>query len=351
MMNKELLQKYISNRCSVREEELVKEWLNASSENKKIMKEMEQIWRVSPGKNIDVDSGKAWDAFRREHILDRESAVSDNGVPGTGQVNRHYLRENRAGRRSRVLAYVGTVAAVLLVALLFYNSGPFPPELPQQELVSQEITTEKGQRTMVRLSDGTRIHLNAESKLTVPHDYMKNERVVRLHGEAFFEVVSDQNRPFVVFTANSVTHVLGTKFNITAYSGDEEVQVVVAEGKVALGSDDDLRAPEVQLTRNQKGMINKNGEILASNIPDVSMYTDWSRGILTFRDAPLGEVEKKLERWYDVEVLFDEGISDEKRQLTGTFKDVSMSSVLNSIALSLELHYTQDGRTITFKAK
>ncbi|MDZ7694013.1 MAG: FecR domain-containing protein [Balneolaceae bacterium] len=254
-------------------------------------------------------------------------------------------------KTARVVAFTLAAAAVLLIAFLFYNSNPIPSEQSESELVNQEITTERGQRTTVRLSDGTRIHLNAESKLVVPQDYMQNDRIVRLHGEAFFEVTSNKDKPFVVQTDRSITRVLGTKFNVTAYPDQKEVQVVVDEGRVVLGSEKDVQAPEVQLTRSQRGTINGNGEIIASHVSDVGRYLDWSRGKLTFQDAPLEDVEKRLERWYDIEVIFDKGISTENRRLTGSFKDISMTNVLNSIALSLELNYKEEGRKITFMVR
>lgn len=352
-MKKELIHKYLSGTCTSEEKSIVEKWLSESPKNEQIMEEFKQIWGVTSGKKIDVDSFQAWDSFRERHLDD------DIGSHGRGKMKLEPSQDNkfqhkevaRRGSYSRIITYTVAAAAVLIIALLFYsNTSTAPTQATKPELVSQEITTERGQRTTVRLSDGTRIHLNAESKLSVPQNYMVDSvRVVKLEGEAFFEVVSNKEKPFVVHTEKSVTRVLGTKFNISAYPDEEQVQVVVKEGKVALGAGEELQAPEVQLTRNQKGTISNNGNIVASNVSDVGMYIDWSKGQLRFRDTPLDEVEKKLERWYDVEVILQDKINTRSRHLTGSFEDVSMTSVLNSIALSLELNYTQDGRKIIFQ--
>lgn len=349
-MKKELLHKYLSGTCTEGEKQLVQSWINESPENRQMMREIEQIWEVSPGKGIDVNSYQAWDSFR-ERNLDKHSGPVLN-LDSARRSSALHKGKSRRGIYQQSIAYSVAAAAVLFIAFLFYsNTNTAPIEDPNPELVRQEITTEKGQRTTVRLSDGTRIHLNAESKLSVPENYMDKSRVVYLEGEAFFDVVSNEDRPFTVNTSKSVTRVLGTKFNVTAYPDEEKVHVVVAEGKVTLGLDEESQAQEVELTREQRGTITKNGEIVASNVIDIGMYLDWSRGRLTFRDAPLEEVEKRLERWYDIEIIVDNRISSKERLLTGTFQDVSISSVLNSIAISLELSYTKDGRKITFEAR
>ncbi|MDR8393609.1 FecR domain-containing protein [Aliifodinibius sp. S!AR15-10] len=345
-MKTDLLHKYLSGTCSEEEKKEVERWLDESPENQEKMSEIKQIWDISPGKKVKVNSYKAWDEFSERHLGRSEtSSKQASGQPTLKKAFKHHPEKKKS---AKTVAFSLAAAAVLLIAFLFYSSNPFPVEKPEPALVSQEITTEKGQRTTVRLSDGTRIHLNAESQLTVPQDYMQNDRVVQLNGEAFFEVQSNKERPFVVHTEKSVTRVLGTRFNVTAYPDQEEVQVVVAEGKVALGSDQDLQALEVQLTKNQKGTITSNGEIIASNVSDMGMYLDWSQGRLTFRDAPLEEVEKRLERWFDIEVSVEKSISNHSRLLTGSFEDVPLSSVLNSIALSLDINYKKAGQKITF---
>lgn len=353
-MNKEILHKYISGHCTSEEEELVEKWLNESPENSKIMEQMKLIWGVSPGKRIEVDSHAAWKSFKSNSI-DKESQFRQPEHDSTSKRKKTSLSTRNYTKRrgwfsNRVMALTAAIAAVFLVTILFYSNNRIATETTQLELVNQEIITEKGQRTNVRLSDGTRIYVNAESKLTVPQNYMEEQRIVYLEGEAFFEVVPNSDKPFIVQAGHSVTRVLGTKFNVTAYPEEQKVQVVVAEGKVALSSDDQTQVPEVQLTRNQMGTISSNGEMTASKTSDVSIYTDWYKGRLTFHDTPLDEVEKRLERWYNVDIKLDEGISIQNQLLHGTFEDASLTSVLNSITLSLDIQYQRNNKEIHFMA-
>jgi ferric-dicitrate binding protein FerR (iron transport regulator) len=355
-VNKEILHKYISGNCTSEEKELVEKWLNKSPENSKIMEQMKLIWGVSPGKRIEVDSHAGWKSFKSNSI-DKESHFRKPEHDSTSNykkidllTRRHYSKQ-RGWLPYRVMALTATIAAVFLVTFLFYSNNRIATETTKLELVNQEIITEKGQRTNVRLSDGTRIYMNAESKLTVPQNYMEDQRIVYLEGEAFFEVVPNSDKPFVVQAGHSVTRVLGTKFNVTAYPEKQKVQVVVAEGKVALSSDDQTQVPEVQLTRNQMGTISSSGEMTASKTSDVNIYTDWYSGRLTFQDTPLDEVEKRLERWYNVDIKIDEDISIQDHLLHGTFEDASLTSVLNSIALSLDIQYQRNNKEIHFMLK
>src|SRR5690625_3836990 len=140
------------------------------------MIEFKQILEVSPGKRIEVDTYKAWDTFSEQFFLDKDSQsnkVSKRGSPNKGK-SLQELRHQRL-RNSRVVGYAIAASAVVLLAFLFYYVTGFTTQDVSPELVKQEITTEKGQRTIVRLSDGTRIHLNAESRLSVAADYNRDK--------------------------------------------------------------------------------------------------------------------------------------------------------------------------------
>src|SRR5690625_6584345 len=246
------------------------------------------------------------------------------------------------------MAYSAAIAAVLMITFLFSYQSAQDSALPGLELSMQEITTEKGQRTTVRLSDGTRVQLNGESKLMIPGSFTDGHRIVTLEGEAYFEVEPGMQNNFFVYANNSVTQVLGTKFNVRAYPDESNVEVVVAEGKVSMSSDENMHAPEVQLIQNQRGTLSTSGEVVASAISDVDLYLGWTKGKLTFHNTPVQEVKTSLERWYDNEVVLKGDFSSNEKLLTGSFENVPLSLVLGSISLSLDLQYQQDGNIIIF---
>src|SRR5690625_2861382 len=314
------------------------------------MDEMKQIWDIPTGKRIHVDPEDAWELFRSRVSVPRKRFPAE-ARRQSNRGNRYPAYKNtdrQWGRSVRLMVYSAAIAAVLMVAFLL--SHPFSQDSapPEFELSMQEITTEKGQRTTIRLSDGTRVQLNGESTLMIPKNFMDSHRIVTLEGEAYFEVASDMERKFFVHANNSITQVLGTKFNVRAYPDEDNVEVVVAEGLVSMSSEEQLHAPEVQLIQNQRGTLSKSGEVVASAISDVDLYLGWTKGKLTFHNTPVQEVKTSLERWYDIEVVLKGDFSSNEKLLTGTFENVPLSLVLGSISLSLDLQYQQDGNIVIF---
>lgn len=353
-MKTELLHKYLAGECTILEKEMVENWLHSSPQNQEVLDEIQQIWRISPGKRIHVDSHEAWTSFQsrvlktQDTFPDREP-TSKPAEKKSKQYKNH-VRKRWMSSRS-IMAYAGAVAAIFMIMFLFFNQGWLNYKAADPELSMQEITTQRGQQTTVKLSDGSLVQLNGESKLSVPENYMDGNRAVHLEGEAYFEIVPNPDRKFLVYANNSVTQVLGTKFNVRAYPGEDIVEVVVSEGKVSLSSDENILAPEVQLIQNQRGTFSKNGEIIASNVSDLSKYMDWTKGKLTFFDAPPGVIKNRLERWYDIEVILKDDFSSNDKLLTGSFENAPLSVVLSSIALSLDIDYKQDGSTVIFLKK
>lgn len=330
----------------------VERWLQDSPQNQEKLNNMKQIWNVSPGKRIHVDPEDAWELFRTR-VLDTPQRNANKVVSKRNRGSAYQSYEGRRRNKAvRILAYSTAVAAVLMIAFLFSYPTVQEPVPATFELSMQEITTEKGQRTTVRLSDGTRVQLNGDSKLMIPGNFTENNRIVTLEGEAFFEVIHRSDSQFFVQANNSITEVLGTKFNVRAYPDEDSVEVVVAEGRVSMSASDELHAPEVQLTQNQRGTLSKSGEVVASAISDLELYVGWTMGKLTFKDAPIEEVKVKLERWFDIEVILGEGFSTEDKLLTGTFEDAPLAVVLASISLSLDINYQKgEEKVVVFSLK
>lgn len=344
------LHKYLSGECTEEEKAEVERWLQKSPRNQEKMNDMKQIWDIPPGKRITVDPEDAWELFR-SRVLEtpKRSDINTGRFSGKGKKNPVYqLRNRQKGNNIRLMTYLAAIAAVFLVAFLFVYQSSQNSVPSEFEFSMQEITTEKGQRTNVRLSDGTRVQLNGDSKLMIPENFKDNHRIVTLEGEAYFEVVPGQSGNFHVYANNSVTRVLGTKFNVRAYPDDDSVEVVVAEGRVSMSTDENMHAPEVQLTQNQRGTLSRSGEVMAAPIEDASLYLGWTSGKLIFHNAPVQEVKRRLERWFDIEVVLVGDFSSNEKLLTGTFENVPLSLVLGSISLSLDLQFQQEGNHVVF---
>jgi len=200
----------------------------------------------------------------------------------------------------------------------------------------------------IRLSDGTSVLLNAESKLRLPQEFTSEARVVYLEGEAFFEVTSDPNAPFFVYAGDAVTQVLGTKFGVRAYPEDQAVQVVVVEGTVTLRTRTSSAHQEARITSHQRGVLRHDGQMIRFEVEDLSRYLGWTEGRLVFTETPLPAVLTTLERWYDIKChLADSTVAN--RTLTASFQDEPLPEILAIVARALDLDYHRTDRVVVFE--
>ncbi|MBK9292243.1 MAG: FecR domain-containing protein [Bacteroidetes bacterium] len=169
-------------------------------------------------------------------------------------------------------------------------------------LKTNKIIVPPGGRFQLRLSDGTEVWLNAASSLVYPVVFGKGPREVVLSGEAFFEVTSDASRPFVIQTGGSTIQVLGTSFNVSAYEDDDVLETTLVSGALQVslpnGKSSTL-APGQQHRFNQKTLEQQINQV------DTRFYTSWREGVIYFNRVSLKELGIKLERWYDVQIRFE----------------------------------------------
>lgn len=175
------------------------------------------------------------------------------------------------------------------------------------DIAKKTITTPRGATYDIELSDGTRVKLNADSKLTFPVNFNGSERIVELVGEAFFSVARDEARPFIVKTVNANTTVLGTEFDVRAYD-DMLTSVVLKNGKVRV--DSNVKADEeVTMETEQSATIRKDGTI-ALYKADAEKQTMWTTGNFCFDMTPLLVLTKEMGRWYNVNIEIEEEVLD-----------------------------------------
>ena len=164
-----------------------------------------------------------------------------------------------------------------------------------------------GNSSDITLADGTRVWLNAGSRLIYPSRFVDKTREVFLSGEAFFDVEKNEKQPFVVKTVDVNIEVLGTRFNVLAYPEDYSVQTVLAEGKVAVkGTDTGLFKKPVQLEPGQMAYFNKKSKETTVNKVDVEPYILWTRGLFSFSNTDFNRITKRLERYYDINFRYDD---------------------------------------------
>lgn len=261
----ELLKRYHENLCDESEVKLVENWLNSAEDepsdlSKAQLNNMEQaIW-----KNLDVPT-------------------QTKTVPLYRQAMRY------------------AAAAIILLTLGFFGyqiANNSLGDKTSQSIALKTITTKRGEKRTITLSDGSTIRMNYETEIRVPEKFEGNQRIVYLAGHAHFDVARDTERPFIIYSEDTKTQVLGTSFDIN--TKEEETEIIVTSGKVAFSEkahEDNL----VTLSVNDRAVLDTNQNITTNEI-DAHALTAWKENQLVFNGQTLAEIIAVLEPWYDVKI-------------------------------------------------
>lgn len=245
-------------------------------------------------------------------------------------------------------------AALAIVALgasvhLFGRGTSGTARLSRTDAPTREYATTRGQRAEVRLVDGTRVVLAPASRIVLPASYDSRARELTLEGEAYFDVVHDERRPFTVRTASALIHDLGTRFGVRAYAEERAVSVIVTHGLVRVGRDGEGAGSEPLLRAGDLARLRPGGMTTISHGVDTTRFTSWVRGTLVFDRTPVPDALAEIARWYDVEMLIADSTLA-RGTLTATLNDGSLSEAIDLVALSLDARAEERGRTITLHA-
>ncbi len=207
------------------------------------------------------------------------------------------------------------------------------------------ISVDKGDKLELSLADGTKVVLNSASELQFPNSFSGcKSRIVKLIGEAYFEV-SKNSVPFIVKTERGNIIALGTKFNISAYE-NESFKTTLINGTIKFKENQ----VEKVLIPGQQLIIDHRHRILMRNV-NVETSIQWKEGIISFSHEKLGDVIKKLERYYDVTVDLDKDLASIK--FTGELQEESIKDVLNLINITIPITYDYNSKLkyITIKSR
>jgi ferric-dicitrate binding protein FerR (iron transport regulator) len=183
---------------------------------------------------------------------------------------------------------------------LTYKKGSILPIKQKERLVKTVVP--RGGEYYVELSDGTKVWLNSESSIEHPVVFTKEKRIVKVKGEAYFEVSPDKNRTFIVETNDTKVEVLGTKFNIRTYEEEGYTATTLVEGIVRSTAGNNS---PVTLEPSQQFVYNKKLEEYKTTTVDVKLYTSWKDGLFVFEKQKLEDILNTISRWYDVDVFYD----------------------------------------------
>jgi len=174
-----------------------------------------------------------------------------------------------------------------------------------EKIASNFLTIPRGGQFSLNLEDGTKILLNSDSKIKYPVKFIKGKKrqVELLYGEAFFDVSSSKNyngSEFIVSTKTQKINVLGTKFNVKSYGGDDVITTTLVEGKVKVENGEN----QILLFPNQQSKVDSNSAIIDVSDVDVAQQISWIKGLFSFNDTSLEDIMHTLSRWYDLEFIF-----------------------------------------------
>ncbi|GAB3936610.1 FecR family protein [Larkinella terrae] len=254
---------------------------------------------------------------------------------------------------------IAAFAALLFsVSALYYFVPPTAslkqivatPQNPIARIASpdtKEETAPRGKRKNVRLSDGSLIKLNSDTKLSFPKPFGRDIRTVSLNGEAFFNVERDETKPFVISVGDLKIKVLGTSFNVKNYDDENEVEITVKSGKVSVNLNSESSNPII-LIKDQKLIYNKSTEAFRITDVNAEQESNWVNGSLQFNNTPMLNVKRTIEKWYDVDIIIEDKALY-KTSFTGVHLNESLDSMLESITYAIDAHYEINGKSVVIR--
>ncbi|RPE05410.1 DUF4974 domain-containing protein [Chitinophaga lutea] len=320
------------------------------------LEELESLLRQEP--DIHYAAEHLTDLWAQEAPVpehQREQSFADH-LDRMRQAGIDWGQPEKKGRRVSMKWMTAAAAAVLLLAAL--AGWWWMPRKTTAPAVAEALHAAKGTRTRVTLPDGSVVWLNADSRLTYNDDFNQARREVQLEGEAYFDVVKNSNKPFVIRTARMQVRVLGTTFNIRAYPGESTAETALIKGSVEVsreGAAPVILKPHEKLvlflyeqeqqitTKEQRDFVIRPLHVTEQD--GQPLETAWVENRLVFRDEAFSTLADRLERWYGVEItLGDTAVRD--LRFTGRFEKETIEQVLKALQITAEFKYSVNGRNI-----
>lgn len=311
-----VIAKFLAGTANGKEIEMLSGWLNESEDNVLRFMQISNAWEVvaPPFDPASIDTAAA-----------------------KGMVMEHVREIRRRQRSSKAVRFWQKTAAViafpltLLSAWLIYDKAT----APEYADVYQETFAPYGTRSTVTLPDGSKVWLNAGSRLKYPVAFPKNERVVEMEGEVFFEVQADRTSPFTVKAAGTDISAFGTEFNVEAYPGDKMMAVTLAEGIVGVKWEEN----EVLLQPRERIVLDRESGKHNVYVGDIYKWYAWKDGVMAFRNDPLSYVFKRLGQTYNIDFVVSRDVGDYIYH--ATFEGESLDEILSLLEKSAPISYTR----------
>lgn len=349
--------KYLEGTAGKAELKLVREWLE--DENIRMeLKELEALWHagafISSEEKFNTSEG--WKNLQQQI----------SGVKGLTRFRKKYL-----------MPLLKVAAIVLISFAVSFLLFEYLNDEKVQEMANVNIEVPLGSKSQMILPDGTKVWLNAGTKLSFPSQFDPEERMVNIEGEAFFQVQSDAERPFIVVASELRIKAVGTAFNVKSYPDEQTIEATLVEGKVLIERNISRpqRGGSIDLLPNQKVIYNKEdhqarkvnlvekiekalgNEAISSatklkmseSIESTEENTSWKDNRLVFRSERFDDLARRMERWYNVSITIKTE-SLKRKSFNGVFEKESVEQALEALKLAARFDYTIKENHITITA-
>jgi transmembrane sensor len=321
---------YLSGKLSPKQAQQLLNWLEEDDSHKKFFDHITDIWHSSSllTDTRAFDASKAWNEVMQ--------AISANSTPKTIRLGAYY----------KIAAAAAFVFLVVGLGFFFTQKKATTPSITEQYT---EMEAPRGSKITLALPDGTKVWLNSGSKLSFSNFYGQKNRDIKLSGEAFFVVAKNKAVPFSVFANGLKITALGTSFDVKAYSEENTVETTLEEGKLKIGLSGKEDNQSVMLypghtLRYKKGNSGQP-DFKIDSVKDLNIYTSWRGKRWIFRHETLEGLAKKLERRYDVNIIFKDNALKEYR-ISGSLQDEPIEQVLRVLQLIAPIRYKIEHSTI-----
>ncbi len=359
-----LMSRCLSGEASVEEQQALATALESQPALMQQYEMMSRLWNINPSDQHPIN-----EESKINRIL-QLSAVEDALQHGNINLREQGYRPRRLRKRLKHMA----IAAIIALPILWLGTLQ-KEKITTTASTSREIIVQNGSRTRTILPDGSTVFLNAGSKISYDKNFNGPLREVVLLGEGFFDVVKDPQHPFIVHAGGINIRVLGTSFNVKSYPNDRIFETTLIHGLVQITSANDKKQQAIYLHPNQKFIAsyfdasddnNEEGsdenekasnldnksfaiKILDSTVKETErIETAWVYNRLEFRGENFEALAKKLERWYNISIRFEDD-AVKKLQFNGSLEKETVEQAFTALQTAAAFNFTIKGHEIFIK--
>lgn len=332
-----LISKFIDGSYNQEDKERLHKYIKDSYKDKSLNDLLLKHWNDLEEKNIFIDEGR----LNSLKIQLQKRIFPEAANENSENKNQLYSWKSFFSKAAAILA----IPLLLTSIYVSYHLGKNKGLQGSGNAVIQEIVSSPGSRVHFKLPDQTDVWLNSGSKLEFPTSIATNDqRRVKLSGQGYFKVAHDEKHPFFVETNSFTVKVLGTSFDVSCYDNDNSFSSTLEKGSISILNKNNKEIG--RLVPGEKAVIEKANELMSINKVETELVTSWKDGKLIFRNTPLPEVTKQMERWFNCKIEVDSKLADSGISYTATIQQETIEEVLKMIEISTHVKTKIENRNV-----